>query len=79
MPILEKFHGLLVASLDPPTNRWVFAANVYDKIQIENRVYDLKNYKSVFDFDFFDRFYKIEDVQLKKTVFMEHGSKHYDY
>jgi len=69
----RKFHGLLVASLDPPTNRWIFAANVYDKIQIENRVYDLKNYKSVFDFDIFPSFlYEIEDVQLKKTVFMEH-------
>ncbi len=69
----RKFHGLLVASLDPPTNRWVFAANVYDKIQIENRVYELKNYKSVFDFDIFPSFlYEIEDVQLKKTVFMEH-------
>ena len=68
----RKFHGLLVASLDPPTNRWVFAANVYDKIQIENRVYDLKNYKSVFDFDVFPSFfYEIEDVQLKKTYFME--------
>ncbi|MCX6666739.1 MAG: glycogen debranching enzyme N-terminal domain-containing protein [Euryarchaeota archaeon] len=70
----RKFHGLLVASLDPPTNRWVFVANMYDKIQIENRVYDLKNYKSVFDFDIFPSFfYEIEDVQLKKTFFMEQG------
>jgi len=69
----RKFHGLLVASLDPPTNRWVFASNVYDKIQIENRTYDLKDVKSCFTFDIFPSFfYEIEDVKIKKTIFMEH-------
>ena len=28
----RKYHGLLVASLQPPTRRWVFVSNIYEKI-----------------------------------------------
>jgi len=70
---MSKFHGLLVASLDPPTKRWVFVTNVFDRIQIEDRVYNLRDCKSRFTFEMFPSvFYDVEDVQLKKTVFMEY-------
>jgi len=70
----SKFHGLLIASLDPPTKRHLFVSNVYDKIQIENQIYDLNNDAAgVFDFDGFPSFlYDINDVKIRKTIFMEH-------
>ena len=70
---IRKFHGLLIASLNPPTRRWIFVSNVYDRINVENKVYDLKNYKGRFVFDVFPSFlYDIEGVKLKKTIFMEY-------
>jgi predicted glycogen debranching enzyme len=69
----SKFHGLLVASLEPPTKRWMFVSNVTDKIQIKDRVYSLKDYKSKFLFDFFPSLlYNVDGVRIKKTFFMEH-------
>jgi predicted glycogen debranching enzyme len=70
----SKFHGLLVASLEPPTKRWMFVSNVTDRIQIKDRVYTLKDHKCKFMFDFFPSLlYKIDGVYLKKTFFMEQG------
>jgi len=70
----RKFHGMLIASLNPPTERWVFVSNIIDKIQFRNKTYNLKNFKSCFNFDLFPSFtYKVEDVKIKKTIFMEHG------
>lgn len=70
----RKFHGLLVASLNPPTERWVFVSNVYDKVKIKDRVFDLKNLNSEFTFDLFPSFtYHIEKTKLKKTIIMEQG------
>ena len=69
----RKFHGLLVASLNPPTKRWVFVSNVEDKLTINNTTYNLRNYKPTFEFDIFPSFsYDIEGIKLRKTVFMEH-------
>jgi predicted glycogen debranching enzyme len=70
----SKFHGLLVASLEPPTKRWMFVSNVIDRIQIKDHVYPLKGHKCKFVFDFFPSLiYNIEGVHLKKTFFMEYG------
>ena len=70
----RKYHGLLIASLNPPTERWVFVTNVIDKIKISEKIYNLNNYKSSFKFDYFPSFcYNIENVQIKKTYFMEYG------
>ena len=69
----RKFHGLLVASMDPPTKRRVFLSNVYDKVQIDDKTYDLNDVKSRFSFDIFPSFhYDVEDVKIKKTIFMEY-------
>ncbi|HWR63271.1 MAG TPA: amylo-alpha-1,6-glucosidase, partial [Candidatus Thermoplasmatota archaeon] len=70
----SKFHGLLIASLEPPTKRWMFVSNVIDRIQIKDHVYPLKSHKCKFMFDFFPSLlYNIEGVHLKKTFFMEYG------
>ena len=70
----RKFHGLLVASLNPPTRRWVFVSNVYDRIQIKDKIYDLKDFTGKFIFDIFPSFsYDIEGIKINKTIFMEYG------
>ena len=70
----RKFHGLLVASLDPPVNRWVFVSNVCDKVEIDNQIYNLKDFKPTFSFNYFPNFlYEINGVKIKKTVFMPKG------
>lgn len=70
----RKFHGLLVASLNPPTQRWVFVSNIFDKIQIKDKTYNLIDYKNSFDFKFFPSLsYKINNVDISKTIFMEYG------
>lgn len=69
----RKFHGLLVASLDPPTKRWMFVSNVYDKIIVEERIYDLRDCNGRFVFDIFPSFhYDLEGVKIEKTIFMEY-------
>ncbi len=69
----RKFHGLLVASLNPPTERWVFVSNMYDRILAEDRFYSLNDFKCRFTFDMFPSFsYDVEGVKIKKTIFMPH-------
>lgn len=69
----RKFHGLLVASLNPPTKRWIFVSNVYDKIKIDDLFYDLRNYNSKFFFNYFPTFkYDINGIKIDKTIFMNY-------
>ena len=71
----RKFHGILISSLEPPVKRWVFVSNVYEKIRIMDGIYNLSDYKSRFVFDMFPSFlYEINDVYLKKTIFMPYES-----
>jgi len=70
----RKYHGLLIASLNPPAERWVFVSNIFDQIRIKDKEYDLKDYRCNFGFDLFPTFtYNINKVKIKKTVFMENG------
>ena len=70
----SKFHGLLVASLEPPTKRWMFVSNVIDRIQSKEQVISLKDQKCKFQFDYFPSLlYQFDGVYLKKTFFMEYG------
>jgi len=69
----RKYHGLLISSLNPPTERWVFVSNIYDKIQINDEIHDLTDYGTDFNFDYFPIFtYELEDIKIRKTVFMQH-------
>jgi len=69
----RKFHGLLIASLNPPVDRWVFVSNVYDKIKINDKIINLKDFKSNFSFDYHPHFtYEINGVKIEKTILMEY-------
>ncbi|MBN1281053.1 MAG: glycogen debranching enzyme family protein [Candidatus Thermoplasmatota archaeon] len=70
----SKFHGLLVASLEPPTQRWMFVSNIDDCVHIKDKVYSLKDYKPKFMFDFFPSLlYNIDGVHIQKTFFMQYA------
>lgn len=70
----RKYHGLLVSSLNPPTNRWVFVSNVYNKIQINNQTFTFNHSKCNFSYDLFPTFTcNFDKMSFKKTVFMQQG------
>ncbi|MEF8848080.1 MAG: amylo-alpha-1,6-glucosidase [Candidatus Thermoplasmatota archaeon] len=70
----RKFHGLLVSSLNPPTERWFFVKNIYDSIITKGKEIDLKDVRCDFSFDYFPTLsYKVDDIEIKKTIFMEKG------
>ena len=70
----SKYHGLLVASLNPPTERWVFVSNVFDEIVLNGAKHDLRNLKNDFSFDVFPTFsYELNGIKIKKTIFMQYG------
>jgi len=72
---ISKYHGLLVASLNPPTQRWVFISNVLDRVKKNGEEIHLSNYKPIFNFDYFPSFtYSFDDFEVKKTILMEYGS-----
>lgn len=80
----RKYHGLLVAALNPPVNRHVLLSKLDEEIQIENQTYKLgiNEFRDTFypkpqgmlheftlnPFPIFK--YKAQDVMLQKTVFM---------
>ena len=70
----RKFHGLLVASLNPPVDRWVFVSNIEERVRIGNDIFYLKNHIDVFRKKLLPEFlYDIDDITVKKTVFMIYG------
>ena len=70
----RKYHGLLVASLNPPTERHVFVSNIFDEIEIENKKINLIDFKPSFSFDLFPKFtYDFEEFKLTKKILMEKG------
>lgn len=82
----RKYHGLLVAPLNPPALRYVILSKVDESIEFNNNKYDLytnmcKNnisrgyqYLTKFDNEYIPNFtYKVGDVSLKKIICMEYG------
>jgi len=68
----RKYHGLLVSSLNPPTKRWMFISNIFDKIKTNEKTYNLNGSNCVFTYDLFPSFfYHFEGNKIKKTIFME--------
>ena len=66
----RKFHGLLISSLNPPIERWVFVSNIFDQVQTKKKQYNLNDYKCDFKFDLFPTFsYDINKVKIKKNNF----------
>ncbi len=82
----RKYHGLLVAPLNPPALRYVILSKVDESIEFNDNKYNLytnmcKNsisegykYLTKFDNEYIPSFtYKVEDVIVKKIVCMEYG------
>ncbi len=82
----RKYHGLLVAPLNPPALRYVILSKVDESIEFNDNKYNLytnmcknsisKGYKYLtkFDNEYIPSFtYKVEDVIVKKIVCMEYG------
>jgi predicted glycogen debranching enzyme len=82
----RKYHGLLIASFNPPTNRQVLLSKLDEEIQVKNEVYSTganefeqhvypKGYNLLLDFSIspFPKYrYGAEAVQLRKKIFMLH-------
>lgn len=81
----RRYHGLLVVPIIPPARRRLILSKLDESIEIEGKKYNLftnvgKNYISQgykyqesFTKDFFPTFeYKIEGVEITKTICMEH-------
>jgi len=70
---IRKYHGLLIASLNPPTERWVFVSNIFDKIEIDDKTIDLSEHQTDFNYDMFPSLqYDFDGIKIRKTVFMQY-------
>ncbi|HML03811.1 MAG TPA: amylo-alpha-1,6-glucosidase [Candidatus Bathyarchaeia archaeon] len=83
----RKYHGLLVAALNPPVNRHVLLSKLDEEIQIDNETYKLgiNEFRDTFypkpqgmlhefilnPFPIFK--YEAQEVELQKTIFMNKG------
>ncbi len=69
----RKFHGLLIASLHPPIERWMFVQNILDSIVTDNSHYNLYDMKPSFSFEYFPTLtYFLEAGTVIKTFCMPH-------
>ena len=81
----RKYHGLLIAPANPPSNRKLILSKLDESIIIDNNKYELftnlgKNYISHgyrFQQSFVKEYmpifaYKVEDVEITKVICMEH-------
>jgi len=83
----RKYHGLLVAALNPPRDRRVFLSKLDEEITLDGRTYPLganefregvfpKGHKYISEFAVspLPRFvYDVEGVNVKKRIFLPHG------
>ena len=81
----RKYHGLLIAPINPPSNRKLILSKLDESIEIGEKKYELftnigKNYIShgyKFQESFVKEYmpifaYKVEDVEITKVICMEH-------
>lgn len=81
----RRYHGLLIAPLDPPAKRTLILSKVDESIEIDNRKYNLftnetngiiskgYNYLTKFEKNIVPIFtYNINGVTLEKTIMMKH-------
>src|SRR4051812_24983844 len=84
----RRYHGILIASLKPPTERRVFVSKVEERIVLDNHEFKLSTneYPGTVHpegFHFIKRFdrdplpttlFKLGEAELLKTIFMVQGS-----
>ena len=84
----RKYHGLLIAPLTPPAQRYLILSKVDESIQIENNKYDLYTnigenyisqgykYQEKFEKNNFPTYtYKVAGVEITKTICLERGKQ----
>ena len=82
----RKYHGLLIAPLTPPAQRYLIISKVDESIEIEGKKYDLYTnigenyisqgykYQESFEKEYLPIYeYKIDGVKIAKTICMEYG------
>jgi predicted glycogen debranching enzyme len=83
----RRYHGLLVATLKPPVERFVLLSKLEETLFIDGQPFDLSanrypgavhpqgfRYLKQFRLDPFPTFtYEVEGIEIEKTVFMVHG------
>ena len=83
----RRYHGLLVATLKPPVERFVLLSKLEETLFIDGQTFDLSanrypgavhpqgfRYLKQFRLDPFPTFtYEVEGIEIEKTVFMVHG------
>ncbi|MBU1941988.1 MAG: glycogen debranching enzyme N-terminal domain-containing protein, partial [Candidatus Thermoplasmatota archaeon] len=71
--VSRKFHGLLVASLQPPVKRWLFVSNIYDTLSNVNSENNLWEKQPGFHHEWLPSFiYSSPSTELIKTVCMSY-------
>ncbi|MBQ2836144.1 MAG: glycogen debranching enzyme family protein [Clostridia bacterium] len=81
----RKYHGLLVAPIIPPARRTLILSKLDESLEIDGRKYDLFTnigksyisqgfkYQQSFEKEYVPIYtYKVEDVEITKTICMEH-------
>lgn len=69
----RKYHGLLVASLTPPVERWVYVSNLYDAIGKNNTFKPVNMQHKKFTFSLLPTLtYSTKFGLLQKTFFMDY-------
>ena len=81
----RKYHGLLVAPIIPPARRTLILSKLDESIEVDGRKYNLFTnvgkcyisqgfkYQESFEKEYIPTFsYKVEDIEITKTVCMEH-------
>ena len=84
----RKYHGLLIAPLTPPAQRYLIVSQVDESIQREDVKYDLYTnigenyisqgykYQEKFEKDNFPVYtYKVNETEISKTICMEQGKE----
>lgn len=82
----RSFHAYLVASLNPPVERYAVFTRTQEQVILNGKEYDLtaqtyvnenkngQHYLNRFTFDSVPTYYyQVEDVELSKTIAMEYG------
>jgi predicted glycogen debranching enzyme len=84
---VRRYHGLLVASLRPPTHRFVLLSKLEENISINGKIFEFstnqypfiihpEGHKNIerFEYDVYPRFiYQFNNTLVEKSVLMLHG------
>lgn len=82
----RKYHGLLVAPLNPPASRYLILSKLDESIEIRGKKYDLYTnicesyishgykYQEEFEKNYYPTFkYKVQGIEIEKSICMEYG------